>query len=270
MRQISKVYMLAVAMSAMAYRQEAVVEGQTGQAAAPAATPVATSTVKSPEELAAEAQANAELHTKIKANFNNKVDVLDTSFHFRKVKDPDTKIETKRATVTLPIPSLSLEGIVDILENGSPKAQELLLEACRAVILDAAREKINEDENISAANFPYEILGWDFIANLPKAERRGGGIAKELWDDFAADYIAIMPGITGKTKESVELAAKVFTTKFANAKTNKPVLKLLEQQLGIYINNTTQGEQFAPVVEWLSNKLETLQSTDETSLLLNL
>lgn len=269
-------YQLAALMGAIlcqAATDAGTVTGAVGSTGTPEAAN-GTAPTQTPEEKAkqdaAAAAANAELHTKIKANFNNKVDVLDTNFHFRKVKDPETKIETKRATVALPVPSLSMEGIIDILENGSAKAQELLLEAVRDKVLEQAREIVNDNEGINAANFPYEKLGWDFIANLPKAERRGGGIAKELWDDFAKDYVEIMPGITGKTKESVELAAKVFTSKFANAKTNKPVLKLLEQQLGIYINHTTQGEQFAPVVEWLSNKLETLINTDETSLLLNL
>lgn len=264
MRNISKVSMLALAIG-MAYRMPADGEmAATGAGAAPEAS------AEDQAKAAAQAEADrAELHTTIKANFDNKVDILDTNFHFRKVKDADTKIETKRPTVGIPVPAPSVEGIIAIIEAGG-KGLELMLEAVRDKVLEQAREIINEDENISAANFPYAKLSWDFIANLPKAERRGGGIAAELWADFAKDYVEIMPGLTGKTKESVELAAKVFTSKFANAKTNKPVLKLLQAQLGIYINNTTQGEQFAPCVEWLSNKLDTLINTDETNLLLSL
>lgn len=257
MKHISKSYIFA-AISGMAYRQEAV-EGATGTGA-PAPTAA---------EVAATAAAKEKLHSEIKANFNNLVDVSETSFHFRKVKDEATKVETKRPTVLIPVPAPSVEGIVSIIETGG-KGLELLQEAVRAIILEQAREIINDSESINEANFPYAKLSWDFIANLPKAERRGGGIPTELWTDFAKDYVEIMPAITGKTKESVELAAKVFTTKFANAKTNKPVLKLLQQQLTVYMNATTQGEQFTPVLEWLSNKLDTLIKTDETNLLLNL
>lgn len=230
-------------------------------------------TAATPEQVAAaekaQAEARAELHTSIKANFNNLVDVQETNFHFRKVKDEKTGVETKRATVVLPVPAPSVEGLIAIIEAGG-KGLELLMEAARDKIIEQAREHINENEAVTADNFPYDMLGWEKIANLPKAERRGGGIAKELWDDFAADYISVMPGVTGKNKESVELAAKVFVSKFAQAKTNKPVLKKLQEQLGIYVNNTTQGEQLAPVVEWLSNKLDTLIKTDETNLLLAL
>lgn len=239
-----------------------------GGAVAPAPAVELTAEQKEAAEKEA-AVAKEVLHGQIKANFNNQVDVLDTNFHFRKVKDPETKLETKRPTVTIPVPAPSVEGLVAIIEGGG-KGLELLLEAARGTVLEQAREYINDNEGVTEANFPYDKLAWDFIANLPKAERRGGGIAKELWEDFAKDYAEVMPAATGKTKESVELAAKVFVSKFANAKTNKPVLKLLQEQLGIYINNTTQGEQFAPVVEWLSNKLDTLINTDETNLLLNL
>ena len=79
-----------------------------------------------------------------------------------------------------------------------------------------------------------------------------------------------MPAVTGKSKESVALAAKVFATKFAGSTTNKPVLKLLQGYLTQYTNATTQGEQFAPCIEFLSNKLDKLLSTDETNLLLAL
>jgi len=208
-------------------------------------------------------------HTKIKANFNNQVDIKETKFHFRKVTDPETKIETKRATVELPLPVLSVEGIIAVLEKGG-KELELLQEAVASVIIEVAREYVNDHLEVNAHNFPYDLLSWERIANLPQADRRGNGIAKEVWEDFAADYIAVMPAVSNKSKESVELAAKVFLSKFANCKTNKPVLGLLKDQLALYITNTPNGEQFAACVQFLDTKLETLLNTDETNLLLAL
>lgn len=241
----------------------------TGGAAVATPAPELSAEDKAKLEAAA-AAAKEQLHTGIKAQFNNLVDISDTAFHFRKITDPDTKIETKRATVNIPVPAPSVEGIINILENGGDKQIALLMEAVRDKILEQARDIINENESINENNFPYEKLSWETIANLPKAERRGGGIPKEMWDEFAKDYVAIMPALTGKKAEAVELAAKVFTSKFVNSKTNKPVLKLLQQQLAIYINNTTAAEQFTPVLDWLTSKLETLINTDETNLLLNL
>lgn len=232
-------------------------------------TPVAEVVAPTAEELAAAEVAKTQLHTAIKASFNNLVDIRETNFHFRKVKDANTGLETKRPTVVLPIPVPSVEGIIAILEAGG-KGLDLLLEAAGSVILDQAREYINEHEDVNEANFPFANMAWDFIANLPKAERRGGGISKEIWEDFSKDYVEVMPAVTGKKKESVELAAKVFVTKFAGSTTNKPVLKLLQAQLAMYAGATTQGEQFAPCIEFLSNKLDKLINTDETNLLLSL
>lgn len=212
----------------------------------------------------------------IKANFNNLVDVKETNFFFRKVKNEVkgedgtvSVVETKRPTVTLPIPVPSVEGIMEILAAGG-KQLDLLLEAVSNVVIEQARDKVNEKEDINAENFPFNTLSWEYIANLPKAERRGGGISKELWDDFEKDYAEIMPALTGKKQDAVNNAARIFKAKFQGAQTNKPVLKVLENQLAIYAQNTTQGETLLPCIEFLQNKLEKLLNTDESNLLLAL
>lgn len=239
-----------------------------------AGTPAAATPEQTAEQAAAHKEEQA---AKIKANFNNQVDVKETNFFFRKVKNEVKNqetgevsvVETKRPTVTLPIPVPSVEGIIAILDAGG-KQLDLLLEAVGAVVIEQAREIVNEKEDINADNFPFEKMGWEYIANLPKAERRGGGISKELWDDFEKDYQDIMPALTGKKQDAVNNAARIFKAKFQGAQTNKPVLKVLENQLGIYAQNTTQGETLLPCIEFLQNKLEKLLNTDESNLLLAL
>lgn len=261
------------AIGAGAFYAQANPEDTSAAAGTPAAAPTEATHATSVED--AEKAKEAQI-AQIKANFNNEVDIKETNFFFRKVtnevKNPDgtvSKVETKRPTVTIPLPIPSVEGIVAILTAGG-KQLDLLLEAVAGVVIEQAREKVNENESINADNFPYADLAWEKIANLPKAERRGGGISKEVWDDFEKDYIEIMPVITGKKKEAVETAAKIFKTKFAGATTNKPVLKLLEGQLALYAQHTTQGETLLPCIEFLQQKLEKLLNTDETNLLLAL
>lgn len=257
---------------ASAMFMQAVVEGNTG-----GNTNEATKAPEAATVNAANAEADKQAKfAKIKSDFKGEVEVKETSFYFRKVvneiKNPDgttSKVETKRPTVVLPIPIPNVEGIVSILQ-AEGKQLDLLLEAVANVIIEQAREYVNEHEDVNSDNFPYEKMAWEFIANLPKAERRGGGISKELWDDFEKDYIEIMPGLTQKKKEQVEMAAKVFKTKFAGATTNKPVLTLLEGQLALYAANTTQGETLLPCIEFLQGKLEKLLNNDETKLLLAL
>jgi hypothetical protein len=218
---------------------------------------------------AAEAPTAEALVTNVQANFDNTVDVQEVNFSFRKVTDDKTGVEYKRPTITLPVLKPSVEGLVKILETGG-KGLELLLEAAADVVISRARELINESESIDATNFPYEELLWDKIASLPKAERRGGGIPKETWEEFIKDYIAVMPSLTGKTVDKVENAARNFANKFAAVKTNKKVLGLLVDQLGIYTEGATNAEQFVECINFLTEKADKLINMSEEELLANL
>ena len=211
----------------------------------------------------------AAIHAAIKANFDNKVDVRDFKFHFKKVKDEATGLESKRPTVELSLPTPSVEGIIAILETGG-KGLELLLEAVTDVITNRARELVNDKEDITQDNFPLDELAWEKIANLPKAERRGGGISKETWEEFAKDYIQVMPSVTGKTAEQVGNAAKILLNKFNAVKTNKPVLKLLKDQIGLYASNSPNAETYTDCISFLVDKADALINMDEAALLANL
>lgn len=205
----------------------------------------------------------------IQANHNPLLDTKPTKFHFKSMEDKETGLKTKRPTVEINLVVPSVEGIIEIIQTGG-KSLELLQEAVESVVQSRAREIINEKEDITEDNFPYEELLWEKIANLPKAERRGGGIAKETWEEFAADYIQVMPAVTGKSAEQVANAAKIFLNKFAAVKTNKPVLKLLKDQLAIYINNSSSAESYSDCIDFLNNKADNLINMDEAALIANL
>lgn len=200
----------------------------------------------------------------IQANFDNTVDVRDFKFNFKK-----DELGNKRASVELKLPVPSVEGVIAILQNGG-KGLELLLDSVADVIAAQARTIVNDKEDISQDTFPTSQIMWDFIANLPKAERRGGGISKELWEAFALDYTAVMPAVTGKSIEAVGNAAKIYLNKFNAVKTNKPVLKLLKDQLSLYLVNSTNAETYVDCVDFLLNKADTLLAMDDAALLSNL
>lgn len=216
----------------------------------------------SPEEMKA-------LIESIKVNHDFSVDVKPVKFNFKKTKDKQTGIETVRKPVELAIPFPSVEGIVAILEAGG-KQLELLQDAIESVIIAQAREIISEDTSINASNFPLEKITWEYIANLPKAQRRGGGIPKEVWEAFEKDYIEVMPAVTGKTLEQVTRAAAIFKNKLNSVKTNEPVLKLLQEQLAIYAEATPNLEEFKDCVDFLSNKADTFLNVSPEELLANL
>lgn len=201
------------------------------------------------------------------ANFNKFIDMVEAKFHFKKTTD-EAGNETKRPTVELKLPVPSVEGIMDILtKEGNEKELDLLRDAINDVVFQRARELVNDNEAISQENFPFEEVLWEKIANLPKAERRGGGISKETWEDFAKDYIAVMPGATGKAQDKVALAAKVFLNKFNAVKTDKKVLALLKAQLAIYITASPKADEFVECVDFLDKKAQALIEADSSNLL---
>lgn len=205
----------------------------------------------------------------IKVNYDFDVHVKDVAFHFKKSKDKDTGIETVREPVMLAVPYPSVEGIVAILEKGG-KGLELLLEAMETVVNQQARNLLYEDTTLNAATFPVDKVSWEFIANIPKVQRKGGGIPKEVWESFTSDYVEVMPEATGKTVEQVANAAKILGQKLAPVRTNEPVLNLLQEQLAIYMKTSANAEEYSECVEFLLNKADTFLNVSEEELLANL
>ena len=205
----------------------------------------------------------------ITLGFDSKVDTKPIQFNFKKSTDKDTKIETIRNAVQLAIPYPSVEGIVGILEAGG-KQLELLQEAIEKVINDAARELLYEDVTLTAGSFPVTKISWDAISKQPKAQRRGGGIPKEVWEAFAQDYIDVMPEVTGKTIEQIANAAKILMGKLAQVKTNEPVLQLLVGQIAVYTENSPNIAEYQECIEFLLNKAEAFLNVSDEELLANL
>lgn len=203
--------------------------------------------------------------TPLRVNFDNKLDFKSAKFNFRKVKDAETGVETKRATVELDkLPVPSVEGIVAILETGG-KALDLLLEAVQEVVVNRARDVINDSDSITTENFDYSTLDWNAIANLEKEDRRSG-ISKETWDDFAADYVTVMPAISGTTKEQAANAAKIFAGKFASIKSKKDVIAKLKLRLAVYAEHSPKAAEFAECIDFLFKKADKLIEAKEESL----
>lgn len=215
-----------------------------------------------PEVQQAEAAAIARIH----ANFDNTVELKDFKFHFKTTEDKETGLKSKRPTFEVKLPIPSVEGAVKALEAGG-KQLDLVMEAMASIVVNRAREIISENENITAENFPYDQLTWEAIANLPEAERRGRGIPKEIWESFAEDYVAIMPGLTGKNTKQVQAAADILLDKFNKHKTNKKVIKLLQDQLAVYVSNSPNAETYTDCISFLNDKATRLMNQDESSIL---
>ena len=198
----------------------------------------------------------------------------EVTYHFRteKLRDEEGKVigpGEKRPSATFKLPLPTADGILDIVAAGG-KGLELLLEAVAAVVIEQGRELVAADKQITQATLDISKLTWEYISNIPKAQRGGTGISKEVWDEFAKDYIATI-GATGKfTDEQVKSHARLLSAKFQPVKTNKQIVNGLRGLLGMWFEATANKEDFADCYEYLDSRAETLLNTDEQALLANL
>lgn len=197
----------------------------------------------------------------ILAKFDNRFEQKENVFRFKK-----DKLGAKRPNVEIPLLVPSVEGVVDILTRGQTpegkKELDLLMESLFDVVRGVAAGIVADNENITAENFPYDKITWSAIANMPKTDRRTGPEA-EVWEAFAKDYIAIMPGLTSKSVEAVTNATIVYLKKFSLVKSNKKVLNQLKEQLAIYANNSKDAENYEEILSILNDKADAYLKSDE-------
>ena len=192
------------------------------------------------------------------ANTNPAIELQTFNFRFKK-----DKLGNKRPSLEFKLPVPSVEGIIEILKKGG-KGLELLQDSMYATIKSQASDIVGADEKISQETFPVAQIEWDFIANMPKAERQT--IAAEQWEAFAADYSAVMPSITGKSADQVGLAVQIYLKKFVQVKTNKGILNKLKEQLALYME-TNNAEQFQDVLDLLLRRVDTYLAAEEPVIL---
>ena len=190
------------------------------------------------------------------------------SFKKRKAEGVDAGQEPeKRAPVILTLPVLTFDGLVESMKD--EKVVNLVLDSVNDLIREAARQQINDDDKPVNRQDELDLskLNITFIANQPKSERTGGGISKETWEAFEQDYVEVMPAASGKSKERVEKAAKLFVARLNPVKSEKTVLKFLQEQLALWASTTPNAEDFTEVFQFLDNKITNLLNRDSQELL---
>lgn len=179
------------------------------------------------------------------------------------------KTGKKRDTIRLNLAVPTVDGIAEIYNQGGKGVAKL-----RSFIEDAlaemARNILNENPNMTAANFPADAVNWEAFLALPEPEAAIRGIPKETWEAFQADYEAVMPGLLNKPIETVKLASThLIKHRFANVKSDKKVISKLQEYLAIYAQSDN-AENYADCIVFLDNKANELLKADSSALLENL
>ena len=205
--------------------------------------------------------------------------VQPAKFAFRFNKDDSGYQRPKVELDNVPI--CSLNGIKEILEKptvapadateeqkkefeANKAEQELLVEAMYNIYRDVIKEWVQTSEENNAKTFDAGKFTWRAIATMPKEDRRSSSIPKEQWEAFGKDYAEVLTAVAGRTKEQIASALMVFQKKFSPVKTNKPVIKFLQTQLGLYLENSKNAEQFIDICEMLTKKAESLLEDKST------
>lgn len=194
---------------------------------------------------------------------------IEAAINFRTVKtkeDDGSVTETKRDSIKLHLPIPAWEDVIAMIDAGTQEGAseiaknnlQLLSDAMQAVVFDVAQSVAKENTSLTSANFPFEELDWEKIANAPESERKSRGITKEEWADFAEDYISAMPILTGKEEERVKRAVAVFLLKFAPIKSDKKSIAVLRDQLAVYAEQAPQAANYYKVIEFLLKKADAL------------
>jgi len=143
-------------------------------------------------------------------------------------------------TVDLPVPSI--EEVIAMLQAGGAEAV-LLMTQVGDIVYQAARgqfdeviEQFGDDDSkeVTANMLNYDQLSISYLANLPPSSRGVQAISDEEWQAFFEDYLAVMVAATGKTEDRIKNHINLFK-KPQKAKANKEVLKVLVDQLDIYL-----------------------------------
>ena len=148
----------------------------------------------------------------------------------------------KQPSITVDLPVPSTDEVIIMLQAGGAEAV-LLMTQIGDTIYQAARgqfdeiiEQFGDDDSkeVTADMLNYDQLSISYLANLPPSSRGVQAISDEEWQAFFEDYLAVMVAATGKTEDRIKNHINLFK-KPQKAKANKEVLKVLVDQLDIYL-----------------------------------
>lgn len=241
-----------------------------GTTPAPGSDPAATA--PEPEKIIPVTGKNADKIIPLAEN--GLIKMTEYKIGFKSVKEVDaegkpTGVITKRQEFNLNLPLPTFEGLIHALQDDKQRAY--ILDVFADQIYDAARSQVNDSPEMKSQDeLDVSLLTLEHIANVPKAERRGGGIQKETWDSFLKNYVEIMPALLEKPVENVQNAGAIFVKRLQPVKTNKPVLTLLKGYLSLWFQHSAMAEELQDVFKFLDEKIDELLKKDDAELLVNL
>lgn len=191
---------------------------------------------------------------------------LTADFHFRANKETGYK----RPSVSVAFTGLTADGVIEKLNTGDEKVKSLIVDNINGVLQSYIRQFVDNDMEFSQDTLDALVadgkISLEVIANLPKSER--SVLTKEDLEAFAKDYIATMPGITGKDERRVAAAAGIFIERYKRHAGDTEVLAVLSEQLEVFVTSAPEEmvAQHERVLTYLTSKAaELLESSQQVT-----
>lgn len=189
----------------------------------------------------------------------------EMSFFFRTKEEKNQLGETvksKRPTVKLNIPVITLDGVINLINEGNGTKIAGLLSVLEDVIYKQAKEQVDENEAIDQEKLDLTKLTLDYILTLPPSSRSSNAPSEEQWKAFELDYPAVMAAVQpDRTTEQISLARDLFLKKLTPVKDKPQMIKVLQDYIALWFTNSKQQEELTTVFEYINNRAEALLAT---------
>jgi len=206
------------------------------------------------------------------------VNMVKNKFHFKTEKLRDDKGAVigegkKHPSVEIDLPVPTANAITTFFSDTAKYAKELelLFSTLQDQVYRIARGQINDfreknpEAEVTAAALNYDKLDWTAIANMPKGERASTVPSDEDVKAFLDSYLEVMPAALGKPKQNIENHVACYQSGFRKQRSQKEILEMFQNALAVY--TTTVGDEVAEehveCIEYFSNRLEKLLTTEE-------
>ena len=210
-----------------------------------------------------QAETAAAVATIVEANVNYLP--KEMSFFFRTKEEKNQLGETvksKRPTVKLNIPVITLDGVINLINEGNGTKIAGLLSVLEDVIYKQAKEQVDENEAIDQEKLDLTKLTLDYILTLPPSSRSSNAPSEEQWKAFELDYPAVMAAVQpDRTTEQISLARDLFLKKLTPVKDKPQMIKVLQDYIALWFTNSKQQEELTTVFEYINNRAEALLAT---------
>ena len=186
-----------------------------------------------------------------------------TDFHFR------TKQGYKRPTLSVEYDAPDTNGIIDLLQSEDQRVIGMIVDSVQNIVQNHIRSYVDNDLEFDQERLEKLVeegkVSVSHIAHIPRADR--SVLSKDDLEQFAQDYIAVMPEITGKDITRVQAAATLFVERFKRAAGDNQVLEVLKEQLGVFVEGAPDDvvDSNERVIIWANNKLDELLSIKVTA-----